>query len=181
VQPRRLVNGIVLIPVFAFLIAWGAAPAASQGTQDAATAKKPADPKSTGKAASTAKPPAKSTTHQASTGTTKKTTSTRKHSSSSSKSASKRAPKQQQPEPGRIREIQLALTEHGYPVETNGVWDASTVEALKRFQADQNIENLSGRGKLDSLTLIALGLGPKRETPAGSSEAPQRSPEGHFP
>lgn len=42
--------------------------------------------------------------------------------------------------------------------------DASTVAALKKFQEDKNINNLTGRGKLDSLTLIALGLGPQRET-----------------
>ena len=180
-QPPRLVHGPVLSLLLAFFLAWQAAPAASQGAQDAAGAKTPANPKSTGKSASTQKPPAKPTSQKASTGATKKSTSAKKHSTTGSKSASKRAPKQQQPEPARIREIQQALTQHGYPVETSGVWDASTVEAVKRFQADQNIENLSGPGKLDSLTLIALGLGPKREPPAGSSEAPQRSPEGHFP
>jgi hypothetical protein len=52
------------------------------------------------------------------------------------------------------------------------------VEALKRFQTEQKIENLSGKGKLDSLTLIALGLGPKRETPSGRTEAPKQIPEG---
>jgi hypothetical protein len=63
--------------------------------------------------------------------------------------------KQQQPELERIRDIQQALSDHGYPLEVNGAWDASTVEALKKFQTDQKIENLSLEGKLDSMTLRA--------------------------
>ena len=35
-----------------------------------------------------------------------------------------------------------------------------SVDAMKRFQADQKI---SSSGKINSLSLIALGLGPKRE------------------
>lgn len=89
--------------------------------------------------------------------------------------------KQQQPEPERIRDIQKALSDHGYPLEVNGVWDASTVEALTKFQTDQNIDNLSGKGKLDSMTLIALGLGPKREPPSGQTEEPRQTPEGKLP
>lgn len=71
------------------------------------------------------------------------------------------ARKQQQPEASRIREIQQALADRGYQAPVSGVWDAQSVEALKRFQDDQKIKNLSGAGKLDSLTLIALGLGPQ--------------------
>ena len=157
--------------------------AAFQGAPDPATAKKKtADSKSKGVAASSGKSTAKPATQKASPGTARKSTSSRKRSSkASSKAASRKGPRQQQPAPDRIREIQQALKDHGYPVEASGAWDAATVEALKKFQADQNIDNLSGRGKLDSLTLIALGLGPKREPPPGPSEAPQRSPEGHFP
>ena len=73
---------------------------------------------------------------------------------------------QQQPDPQRIREIQEALSAKGYPVEANGVWGPETIQALSKFQEDQNINNLSGRGKLDSLTLIALGLGPQHGTQA---------------
>ena len=58
-------------------------------------------------------------------------------------------------------EIQQALAERGfYEGPVDGHWNASCVEALKRFQADQN---LSPDGKLGSLSLIALGLGPKRD------------------
>lgn len=98
------------------------------------------------------------------------------------KSAPKRTPKtvyrQQQPEPERIREIQQALTDRGYPLQVSGAWDGSTVDALKKFQSDQQIENLSGKGKLDSMTLIALGLGPKREPPSDLPDVPKQTPEG---
>lgn len=97
-------------------------------------------------------------------------------------SARARTPSQQQPEPQRIREIQQALSQRGYAVEPNGVWDAATVEALKKFQEDHDIHNLSGRGKLDPLTLIALGLGPAHARPALSGAgAPQNSTEGKQP
>jgi hypothetical protein len=62
-------------------------------------------------------------------------------------------------------------------VEATGQWNERSVAALKRFQEDQNITNYSGRGKLDSLTLIALGLGPKRDN-APSAPAPGVVPEG---
>ena len=55
------------------------------------------------------------------------------------------------------------------------------MEALKKFQTDQKIENLSGKGKLDSMTLIALGLGPKRDVPSGLTQEPGQSPEGKLP
>jgi len=42
----------------------------------------------------------------------------------------------------------------------SGVWDTSSVEALKKFQQDQSLEP---SGKLNSLSLIALGLGPRRD------------------
>jgi peptidoglycan hydrolase-like protein with peptidoglycan-binding domain len=58
-------------------------------------------------------------------------------------------------------EIQQALAERGfYEGPVDGNWNAPCVEALKRFQEDQN---LPPDGKLGSLSLIALGLGPKRD------------------
>ncbi len=69
--------------------------------------------------------------------------------------------RQQSPSSDRYREIQQALADKGYyegPV--TGVWDSASVDALRRFQQDQN---LKPDGKLGSLSLIALGLGPKRE------------------
>ncbi len=93
-----------------------------------------------------------------------------------------RAPRQLQPEPQRIREIQQALSQRGYAVEPTGVWDAATVEALRKFQEDHDINNLSGRGKLDPLTLIALGLGPAHtRPPLSGGGAAQNSTEGKQP
>ena len=67
---------------------------------------------------------------------------------------------QSEPSPDRYREIQQALQQKGYfDGEPTGRWDAGSMEALKRFQQDQN---LNASGKLDSLSLIALGLGPQR-------------------
>lgn len=106
---------------------------------------------------------------------------------------SRRAPakrtvaRQATPEADRIREIQQALAERGYPVEPTGAWGPQSVAALKQFQEDHAINNLSGRGKLDPLTLIALGLGPKREQahpaqpPPEPPAAPTPNQEGHQP
>jgi peptidoglycan hydrolase-like protein with peptidoglycan-binding domain len=68
---------------------------------------------------------------------------------------------QKAPTPERYKEIQQALASKGYlqPNASSGVWDNSSVSALKKFQEDQSLEP---SGKLDSLSIIALGLGPKR-------------------
>lgn len=67
---------------------------------------------------------------------------------------------QAEPTPDRYREIQQALQQKGYfSGEPTGQWDAGSMDALKRFQQDQNLD---ASGKLDSLSLIALGLGPQR-------------------
>jgi hypothetical protein len=77
---------------------------------------------------------------------------------------------QQAPTQDRYREIQQALAAKGYlHGEPNGEWGADSADALKRFQAEQN---LMPDGKINSLSLIALGLGPKRLT-AKSDPAPQ--------
>jgi phage tail tape-measure protein len=71
--------------------------------------------------------------------------------------------RQMAPTPDRYKEIQQALVAKGYlqAEDANGGWNQNSVDALKRFQADQNIE---ASGKINSLSLIALGLGPKRDT-----------------
>jgi len=69
---------------------------------------------------------------------------------------------QREPSPERYQEIQKSLADKGYysgPV--NGAWGQDSVQELKRFQRDQNIVD---DGKLGSLSLMALGLGPKRGT-----------------
>jgi len=67
----------------------------------------------------------------------------------------------QSPSSERYREIQQALADKGYyTAEVNGSWDSASIEALNRFKTDQK---LRADGKLCSLSLIALGLGPKYE------------------
>ncbi len=92
---------------------------------------------------------------------------------------------QQQPTSDRYREIQQALADKGYfHGSVDGTWGADSMDALKRFQTDQNVD---ADGKLSALSLIALGLGPRRESAAskpppsfekGSGEIPpQPAPE----
>jgi peptidoglycan hydrolase-like protein with peptidoglycan-binding domain len=142
--PRRLILSTV------FLV-WGVViPAMPQ------TAKAP--PKKTATAPKSA--PAKSKTTPA-----KSKTTTRKR-------APARPLTQQQPTPERNKEIQQALIDKGYLQDPpTGNWDTQSSEALKRFQADQQLQ---ATGKLDSLSLIRLGLGPKRQalTPASLPTPP---------
>jgi len=103
------------------------------------------------------------------------TTASRKKTSSKRRSATTWRNRQTAPTPDRYKEIQDALVSRGFLDGQNatGSWGASSVEALKRFQASQNID---ANGKINSLSLIALGLGPKRET-AAKPAAPPAPPE----
>jgi len=69
---------------------------------------------------------------------------------------------QTNPAPDRYRQIQEALAAKGYlPADqASGQWNDASADALKRFQADQNLD---ATGKVNSLSLIALGLGPKHD------------------
>jgi hypothetical protein len=121
--------------------------------------------------------PAKKTTAKKSTAAIKSTGST-----TAARKSGKKAPprttwrnRQMAPTADRYREIQQALAAKGYlkPEEASGVWNQNSVDALKRFQAEQNIEST---GKINSLSLIALGLGPKHETAAAKPPAPPQPP-----
>ena len=112
-----------------------------------------------------------------------------KYKASKSKAPKYKAPKykpqktrrssQQAPTPDRYKEIQHALASKGYlQGEPNGAWDAESTEALKRFQADQN---LTPDGKINSLSLIAMGLGPKRMTAQAHAPSPPESPKTDLP
>jgi len=68
---------------------------------------------------------------------------------------------QQHPDSERLGQIQKALAAKGYfKGDPNGAWNAESVAALKRFQMDRN---LAADGKINALSLIGLGLGPKHE------------------
>lgn len=82
------------------------------------------------------------------------------------------------PDPQRYQEIQKALFDRGYfKGEVNGQWGDDSIDALKRFQADQKLPN---DGKINSLSLIGLGLGPSHNgspvTPADRSTSPAVQP-----
>jgi peptidoglycan hydrolase-like protein with peptidoglycan-binding domain len=71
--------------------------------------------------------------------------------------------RQLQPSSDRYKEIQTALASKGFlqPERATGSWDQNSSEALKQFQSAQNLE---ASGKINSLSLIALGLGPKHDS-----------------
>jgi len=80
------------------------------------------------------------------------------------------------PEPERLREIQEALAEKGYfKGEANGEWNGDSVEALKKFQTERN---LTPDGKINALSLIGLGLGPKHEGNVAQATPPVKTAEG---
>jgi cytoskeletal protein RodZ len=119
------------------------------GPNTAPAAKKPAATKTAKKGTSTA---------------ARKTTTTKKRTASASKKTAKAPVKrpvgQQRPTAERYKEIETALYERGYLMETpSGAWTPASAEALSRFQAD---EDLPPTGKLDALSLIRLGLGPQQ-------------------
>ena len=112
--------------------------------------------------------------------TEKKSASTSKSSStkSSSKAPVKRATGRRTPPPptdqtrptkDRYAEIQTALANAGYYSGVkDGNWNDQSVKALQQFQQDQNLEPT---GKIDSLTLIRLNLGPHYDTDGTGSNA----------
>jgi len=64
------------------------------------------------------------------------------------------------PTPDRYKQIQQSLADKGYfKGQVDGRWGTDSVDALRRFQRDQNLD---ADGKIGSMSLIALGLGPKR-------------------
>ena len=74
----------------------------------------------------------------------------------------------------RYKQIQEALASRGYfngPVD--GLWGDDSVEALRRFQRDQN---LTDDGKIGALSLIALGLGPRRTAENNPAPVPALQP-----
>jgi peptidoglycan hydrolase-like protein with peptidoglycan-binding domain len=113
----------------------------------------------------------------------KKSSAARKRPSKRRTTASKAKPRQTwrtrqaQPTLQRYKEIQQALANKGYLAgEPAGVWGQDSVDALRRFQQDQNLD---ATGKIDSLSLIALGLGPKRQ--AASAAPAARPPQQETP
>ena len=119
------------------------------------------------KSATTAHSAAKKTPTRAATKTSAKTSAkaSGKHSKTAARHGKTKAAaawrsRQLAPTADRYKEIQSALANKGYLNQpASGVWDSQSEEALRRFQHDQNLQPT---GKLNSLSLIALGLGAKR-------------------
>lgn len=89
------------------------------------------------------------------------TRSTRPRGRASRRRAPAGPPLQMHPDTERYQQIQKALADRGYfKGEVNGQWNDDSVDALKRFQADQHLDN---DGKITALTLQGLGLGPKHD------------------
>jgi peptidoglycan hydrolase-like protein with peptidoglycan-binding domain len=113
---------------------------------------------------------------QQTSNTASKTTSTKTvHKSKKSRYvARKRKPAgptyQTHPTAERYKEIQQALADKGYFKGTvDGTWGDDSVDALKRFQTDHKLDN---DGKINSLSLIQLGLGPKHDGGAVTTANP---------
>ena len=172
----RSVAIVIVLAFSAALSVWAATPASKGKT----AAKKSAAKKSKKSAAKSSTSVSKgSAPRKAASG--KKSAAAKQASSKKSsgkRTSAKTAPSsyrrstQREPDTERYKEIQQSLADKGYfsgPV--NGTWTADSVEALKRFQRD---ENIGDDGKLGSLSLIALGLGPKRgaEKPGNSEASP---------
>jgi len=110
--------------------------------------------------------------------TSSKSTSTL-HRSKSSKQSKRRERGQKTPTPDRISEIQQALAKNGsFTGKPNGKWDASTIEATRKFQ---EAHGLNPTGKLDAKTLQQLGLGSQTAgvappMPPTSSSSRQKTP-----
>ncbi len=82
---------------------------------------------------------------------------------------------QTQPTPERYMEIQEALIGRGLlQGPATGKWDADSVSALREFQASQKLEPT---GKINALSLIRLGLGPKRDAQGQPTGVPPSPPK----
>jgi hypothetical protein len=110
--------------------------------------------------------PAKKTAAKKKAAPARKGAATRSASSRGKKTPGKRGVtwrnRQMSPTPDRYREIQGALASKGYlkPEDATGTWNQTSADAMKKFQAEQNLDST---GKINSLSLIALGLGPHRD------------------
>jgi len=122
----------------------------------------------------TAKTQSSSTAHNKTT-LAKSAQRSRTRSGKSARTKRASAPSYQlHPDPERYQEIQKALADRGYfKGAVNGVWGDDSVDAMKRFQTNQKLEQTDG--KIDAQTLIGLGLGPKHDgstAPGASASAP---------
>jgi hypothetical protein len=120
------------------------------------------------------KAPAKSTTTTAAKKTAAKKTVAKRKTTAKKRVVARRRT-QAHPTPERYTEIQEALIGRGLlQGPATGRWEADSVAALKQFQTSQKLEP---NGKINALSLIRLGLGPKREAVAQGGRLPPSEPK----
>ena len=168
---------------FVLFVTFAVASFSAMSAQTAAAHKTtPAPKKTTSSGKSTAPVKKASVAASPKTGsssTAKKTTpsASRTTKSANGKAPVKRAsyqPRQAAPTPDRLREIQSALIGKGYlKGEPSGVWDAESMDAMKRYQMD---EKQDPSGKITAASLIGLGLGPRPAAFTPSPQAPSQPP-----
>jgi peptidoglycan hydrolase-like protein with peptidoglycan-binding domain len=118
----------------------------------------PSSTKSTPKPVTKSKP--KTATSKAKSNSAHSRTTASKTTSRKGK-RSKKVKGQQKIDSDRTHQIQEALIrQHYLSGEPTGKWDASTEDALRRFQADNGWQN---KTVPDSRALIKLGLGPSHD------------------
>ena len=141
----------------------------STGKSTAAKGKASATSKKTSSASARKTAPTKSASSSTRKGST--TTSAARGKKASSVNRTTWRNRQTSPSSDRYREIQGALATRGYLKEEDatGSWNQASTEALKKFQEEQNLD---ANGKINSLSLIALGLGPRRDAVAAVPKAP---------
>lgn len=138
------------------------------GTTKAVATKSTVAKSASTKTAAVKSAPAKSATAKSSITSSRTTTTSSRPTTTRTSTAQRRTTSrarswrtaQLTPTPDRYKEIQQSLADKGYfqgPVD--GVWGPDSTDALKRFQRDQNLDS---DGKIGSLSLVALGLGPNR-------------------
>ncbi|MGH9515682.1 MAG: peptidoglycan-binding domain-containing protein [Terriglobales bacterium] len=115
-----------------------------------------------------------SSSEKPSTKATAKVQNTSHHHHANKKAGKRRVRGQKAIQSERVRQIQQALIrEHYLKGEPSGKWDASTQQALHRYQSDQGWQS---KTVPDSRALIRLGLGPDSEHLLNPESAMTTSP-----
>ncbi len=171
VRPLRFVVITSFLMGLALPYVWSAAPAKKQAApvKKGPVAKTPAPQK---KSVAAKKAPARAVVAS----NTKKRVASRSYAKTGRKVVAAPVYRGQvAPAPERYQEIQQALVDKGYLQSTpSGTWDAQTTDAMRRFQADKH---LPVTGTLNSMSLIQLGLGPRRITAANNAPPAQVPPQ----
>jgi Putative peptidoglycan binding domain len=166
--------------IAALLCTLGFAQAAAATLASAKSTKKPAshESSSTVHGSSASASHSSTTAHHASTSSKSKSSAhVVSHKGKKSRKSGRRG--QQKIDGSRTVQIQEALIKQHYlSGEPNGTWDASTEEALRRYQADNGWQN---KTVPDSRALIKLGLGPSHDHLLNPESAMTTAPEPRAP